>query len=117
MTACNGCCWQPCIGHGVACHSHMCRSVCPLDTVDFDQCESSCTKLSSMGLQVRYVSRKRLAESRPRVRGQFVKAEVAAACRALAAVQVPLSQTHLHVFGYECLTCSCTGVRDFCLAV
>lgn len=31
------------------------------------------------GLQVRYVSRKRLAEARPRVRGQFVKAEVAAA--------------------------------------
>ena len=29
--------------------------------------------------QVRYVSRKRLAEARPRVRGQFVKAEVAAA--------------------------------------
>ena len=37
---------------------------------------------------MRYVSRKRLAESRPRVRGQFVRAEVAAACRALAAVQV-----------------------------
>ena len=39
--------------------------------------------------QVRYVSRKRLAESRPRVRGQFVKAGVTAACHALA-TQVPL---------------------------
>ncbi len=33
----------------------------------------------SVAKQVRYVSRKRLAEARPRVRGQFVKAEVAAA--------------------------------------
>ena len=39
------------------------------------------------GLQVRYASRKRLAEARPRVRGQFVKAEVAAA---FLAQQVPL---------------------------
>lgn len=33
----------------------------------------------SFDKKVRYVSRKRLAEARPRVRGQFVKAEVAAA--------------------------------------
>jgi pseudo-response regulator 7 len=36
-------------------------------------------KLRSFKKKVRYESRRRLAESRPRVRGQFVKAAVAAA--------------------------------------
>jgi CCT motif len=72
------------------------RARCPahfvtLDTLHVSRCEPSINCAISVGLQVRYVSRKRLAESRPRVRGQFVKAEVAAACRALAAVQVLLN--------------------------
>ena len=40
-------------------------------------------KLRNFKKKVRYESRRRLAESRPRVRGQFVKASViAAACPA-----------------------------------
>ncbi len=35
-------------------------------------------KARTFNKKVRYESRKRLAESRPRIRGQFVKAEVAA---------------------------------------
>ena len=50
---------------------------------------NDCRKRITGGVtQVRYVSRKRLAEARPRVRGQFVKAEVAAAFFAAQKVRV-----------------------------
>ena len=51
-------------------------------------------------MQVRYASRKRLAEARPRVRGQFVKAEVAAAF--FAAQKVQFSHGHANIIHPAC---------------
>lgn len=59
-------------------------------------------------MQVRYVSRKRLAESRPRVRGQFVKAGSAAAVAAAAAAAAAPTKVPHYVPCYICwegLTC------------
>lgn len=49
-------------------------------------------------VQVRYESRRRLAETRPRVRGQFVKAGTAASQSIAAQVcfRIPSSPTTLH---------------------
>lgn len=45
-------------------------------------------KLRNFDKKVRYESRRRLAESRPRIRGQFVKASVVAAAANAATAQI-----------------------------
>ncbi len=50
-------------------------------------CSSSISTRLRLLLQVRYESRRRLAEARPRVKGQFVKAEVAASFNAQQAAE------------------------------